>query len=137
VITFLKIHNTHTVIFLTFRISSFLGLGPREYDWTKKGTFLVDPTECGDLLSLDTSRPSVEFIHDPNAGAEKAGQIMKKMKWAYSPDGKGLFVSLQVGMPGMLLHCYRTSSILCCPCSRTIPHTPLHVHITPPFYYGI
>jgi hypothetical protein len=70
-------------------------LGQREYDWTKKGTFLLDPTECGEIIALDPAR-GADFIHDPNVGMEKAGQVMKRLKIAASPDGKGLFVTLTV-----------------------------------------
>ena len=79
-------------LFLEFANSS----GPRTYDWTKKGTFLVSTTECGELLTLDSSSKGLEFFHDPNMGTQSAGQITKKIKFAPAPDGKGLFLSLAV-----------------------------------------
>ena len=79
-------------LFLEFANSS----GPRTYDWTKKGTFLVSTTECGELLMLDSSSKGLEFFHDPNMGTQSAGQITKKIKFAPAPDGKGLFLSLAV-----------------------------------------
>jgi Whirly transcription factor len=50
-----------------------LAAGPKEYDWTKKGTFLLSAAECGELLLFDASRPNLEFFHDPNMGAANAG----------------------------------------------------------------
>jgi hypothetical protein len=79
-------------LFLEFASSS----GPREYDWSKKGTFLLSATECGDLLMLDKTSTGLEFFHDPNMGAQNAGQVTKKVKFATAPDGKGLFLSLAV-----------------------------------------
>ena len=79
-------------LFLEFANSS----GPRAYDWTKKGTFLVSTTECGELLMLDSTSKGLEFFHDPNMGTQNAGQITKKIKLAPAPDGKGLFLSLAV-----------------------------------------
>lgn len=43
------------------------GKGPREYDWTKKLTFSLSPTELGEVVRMkDTDTTS--FMHNPNAG---------------------------------------------------------------------
>eukprot|EP00595_Chromulina_sp_UTEXLB2642_P003019 CAMPEP_0196761150 /NCGR_PEP_ID=MMETSP1095-20130614/294_1 /TAXON_ID=96789 ORGANISM="Chromulina nebulosa, Strain UTEXLB2642" /NCGR_SAMPLE_ID=MMETSP1095 /ASSEMBLY_ACC=CAM_ASM_000446 /LENGTH=195 /DNA_ID=CAMNT_0042110315 /DNA_START=127 /DNA_END=714 /DNA_ORIENTATION=+ len=74
-----------------------VGSIPREYDWTKKTTFLLDATECGDILSIHQQKSnSVEFVHDPNANSDKAGQINKKFRMIPTPDGNGYFLTLQV-----------------------------------------
>ena len=70
--------------------------GPKEYDWTKKGTFLLAAAECGELLLLDQSKTGAEFFHDPNMGTPTAGQVTKKLKLSTAADGKGLYVSLMV-----------------------------------------
>ena len=70
-------------------------LGQREYDWGRKGTFLLDVTECGTVLSLEKGvSNSYEFVHDPMMGQEGEGQTMKKMKWSTSKDG--VFLNLSV-----------------------------------------
>lgn len=79
-------------LFMEFASSS----GPREYDWSRKGTFLLTATECGDLLMLDRTSTGLEFFHDPNMGSQSMGQVTKKVKFATAPDGKGLFLSLAV-----------------------------------------
>jgi Whirly transcription factor len=56
-------------LFFEFALSA----GPKEYDWMKKGTFLLSAAECGELLLFDASRPNLEFFHDPNMGAANAG----------------------------------------------------------------
>lgn len=72
----------------------------REYDWGKKCTFLLDPTECAALVVMD-HREGAEFFHDPNmASPDKAGLVTKKMKWSPSQDGRGAFVSLSVTNKG-------------------------------------
>lgn len=69
---------------------------PREYDWQKKGTFLLDVTECGELVSMDP-RVGCEFFHDPNLSDQtKSGQISKRMSWKPSQDGRGMFLSLVI-----------------------------------------
>ena len=81
------------VMLLEFALSS----GPREYDWTNKGTFSLDATECAEVVSFDVkSKGFLEFLHDPNMGSEKAGQITKKLKCTPTQDGKGVFLSLAV-----------------------------------------
>eukprot|EP01041_Mallomonas_annulata_P007715 gene7715-15787_t len=71
--------------------------GPREYDWSKKGTFMIDVSECGEIIALDIStKGTLEFLHDPNMGSPQAGQITKKLKFLPTQDGKGFFASLQV-----------------------------------------
>ena len=43
--------------------------GVREYDWTKKSAFLLDPTECGQILYFhETKGNEVNFIHDTFMG---------------------------------------------------------------------
>ena len=79
---------------LLFELAS--STSPREYDWQKKGTFLLDPTECGELIVMDRS-VGAEFFHDPNLNdATKSGQITKRMTWKPSQDSRGMFLSLQV-----------------------------------------
>lgn len=69
---------------------------PREYDWQKKGTFLLDPTECAELISMDT-RVGCDMFHDPNLNDQsRSGQVTKRMQWKPSQDGKGMFLSLQI-----------------------------------------
>ena len=58
-----------------------LSSGPKEYDWLKKGTFLLAAAECGELLVMDSTSERLEFFHDPNMGGENAGQITKKLKF--------------------------------------------------------
>ena len=73
-----------------------LATSPREYDWQKKGTFLLDPTECAELISMD-SKVGCEFYHDPNLNDHsRSGQISKRMQWKPSQDSKGMFLSLQI-----------------------------------------
>lgn len=75
-----------------------IGNGPREYDWSKKTTFLLDATECGEIIANDAKfqKDGVEFSHDPNAQSDKSGQITKKLRINPTPDGKGYFISLNV-----------------------------------------
>jgi len=79
-------------LFLEFANSA----GPREYDWSRKGTFLMSATECGELLMMDPAHKGLEFFHDPNMGSQTAGQVTKRAKFAPAPDGKGVFLSLAV-----------------------------------------
>ena len=79
-------------LFLEFANSS----GPREYDWSRKGNFLMSATECGELLMMDASHKGLDFFHDPNMGSQTAGQVTKRVKFAPAPDGKGLFLSLAI-----------------------------------------
>ena len=73
-----------------------LSTSPREYDWQKKGTFLLDPTECGELIVMERG-VGAEFFHDPGlADPSRSGQISKRMTWKPSQDGRGMFLSLQV-----------------------------------------
>ena len=50
-----------------------LAAGPKEYDWAKKGTFLLSAAECGEMLLLAQSKPAMELFHDPNMGAANSG----------------------------------------------------------------
>ena len=70
--------------------------GVRTYDWSKKATFLLDPTECGTVVSMDITKDNVEFFHDPNMGSDKQGSVSKRLQIYKSPDGKAVFVSLLV-----------------------------------------
>lgn len=56
-------------LLLEFALSS----GPKEYDWTKKGTFLLSAAECGEMILFDASKPGIELFHDPSMGATNAG----------------------------------------------------------------
>lgn len=56
-------------------------LGPREYDWSKKLTFLCDVSELGSLIATEKEGATAEFIHDPSIGGDNQGQIIKKLKW--------------------------------------------------------
>ena len=51
-----------------------IGSKPREYDWSKKETFSLCATECGDILHGLHSRGSnsdhIEFFHDPSMGGK-------------------------------------------------------------------
>lgn len=77
-------------IFLEFAPA---GNGPREYNWAAKSIFSLDATECGALLIFDPSK-GAEFTHDPKMGTPEAGQVMKRLALAASPDGKGVFFRL-------------------------------------------
>ena len=66
----------------------------KEYDWTKKITFLLDATECGQLVYGVES--GAEFVHDPGALTPQAGKVTKRMKWNPAPDNKAVFVSLSI-----------------------------------------
>ncbi len=70
--------------------------GQRMYDWANKGSFLLDVTECGAVLMLDSKNGAAEFLHDPNMGGEKQGEISKKLKIAPAADGDNIFLSLQI-----------------------------------------
>lgn len=50
-----------------------LAAGPKEYDWGKKGTFLLSAAECGEMLLLAQGKPGMELFHDPNMGAANSG----------------------------------------------------------------
>eukprot|EP00598_Pedospumella_elongata_P000313 CAMPEP_0184969594 /NCGR_PEP_ID=MMETSP1098-20130426/2305_1 /TAXON_ID=89044 /ORGANISM="Spumella elongata, Strain CCAP 955/1" /LENGTH=166 /DNA_ID=CAMNT_0027491377 /DNA_START=127 /DNA_END=627 /DNA_ORIENTATION=+ len=71
------------------------GSSPREYDWTKKATFSLSATECGEIARLKEG-VATEFTHDPGANTPDAGKVTKKLKWTPAPDGKAVFVSLAV-----------------------------------------
>lgn len=45
------------------------GKGPKEYDWTKKATFSLSVSECGEVLRAKDI-PSAEFLHDPGANSK-------------------------------------------------------------------
>jgi hypothetical protein len=73
------------------------GSQPREYDWSKKASFLLDATECGELLIMPKdTKNGIDFVHDPNMGGEKSGQVTKKLRTAPMADGKGFFMTLSV-----------------------------------------
>lgn len=76
----------------------------REYDWTKKVTFLLDSTECGDLIHLGKTSASkssqIDFLHDPNKGGAQEGQISKKLRIATMPENKGFYFNLAVNEKG-------------------------------------
>jgi hypothetical protein len=75
-------------------------VGTREYDWQKKATFLLDPTECGEIVSMDT-KVGCDFFHDPfMSDPAKSGLITKRMAWKPSQDGRGMFLTLQVTEKG-------------------------------------
>ena len=75
-------------------------VGTREYDWKRKGTFLLDPTECGEIVSMDT-KVGCDFFHDPfMSDPTKSGVITKRMSWKPSQDGRGMFLTLQVSEKG-------------------------------------
>jgi hypothetical protein len=72
-----------------------VGASPREYDWTKKATFSLSPTECGEILAMDIAK-GVDFFHDPNMGESEAGKVVKKLKLSPTADMKGMFIGIQV-----------------------------------------
>lgn len=75
-------------------------VGTREYDWRKKATFLLDPTECGEIVSMD-NKVGCDFFHDPfMSDPTKSGMITKRMSWKPSQDGRGMFLSLMVSEKG-------------------------------------
>lgn len=66
----------------------------REYDWSKKANFFLDVTECGEVLNRGAT--GCDFVHDPGALTDTAGQVTKKMRWSPTPDNKGVYVGLTV-----------------------------------------
>lgn len=72
-----------------------IGNAAREYDWSKKITFALAPTECGSFLAMSKAT-GVEFFHDPNMGGAAAGTVTKKLKCSVAPDGGGMFMMVQV-----------------------------------------
>ena len=63
----------------------------REYDWSRKSAFLLDPTECGQILYFaDTLEGGpCSFLHDTYLGdPEKRGQVQKTFKISATPDRK-------------------------------------------------
>lgn len=71
--------------------------GVRAYDWTKKTSFLLDATECGAVVMMDTTKQeNLDFFHDPNMGSSKQGEVSKKLQIYRSPDAKAMFLSLLV-----------------------------------------
>jgi hypothetical protein len=77
-----------------------LASGQRVYDWSNKGSFLLDVGECGAILAMDPraagGEAGLEFVHDPNMGGEKQGEVTKRLKFAPATDGENLFLSLQI-----------------------------------------
>jgi hypothetical protein len=73
---------------LLFEFAPAKANAAREYDWTKKVTFSLSATECGDVISMDVS-DGKEFVHDPNMGSADAGLLMKKLKLIATNDAKG------------------------------------------------
>ena len=70
------------------------GIGPRKYDWTKKGTFMLSPVEAAELANrLNPSRATIaqkcEFFHDPGMGGSSQGSVTKNFKMEAMPDGSG------------------------------------------------
>jgi hypothetical protein len=43
-------------------------LAAKEYDWSKKISFALDPTECAELVRFKETE-TVSFMHNPNLGA--------------------------------------------------------------------
>eukprot|EP01039_Chlorochromonas_danica_P006533 gene6534-7206_t len=70
------------------------GSQPREYDWSRKITFALSATECGELLANHDFSQSVEFMHDPGAGGADAGKKTKKLRISAMQDGKGVFLQV-------------------------------------------
>jgi len=73
--------------------------GVREYDWTKKGTFLLGPTECGDILTMrPDNKEGLEFLRDPKMGSPQTGNTAKKLRILPITfiDGRSMFISLQI-----------------------------------------
>ena len=69
---------------------------PREYDWNKKVTFLLDATECGTINYSSRSKISCEFIHDPFMGQSNSGQIIKKLSYTPDKNNNGVFLGISV-----------------------------------------
>jgi len=73
------------------------GSQPREYEWSKKATFSLSPTECGEICRLNEAIGTpINFIHDPNMLGPESGKITKQMKWTPAPEGNGIFLSITV-----------------------------------------
>ena len=70
----------------------------REYDWVKKSAFLLDPTECGQILYFhDTKLNDVSFLHDTfMSDPSKKGQVTKTFKISQTEKADCYFFSLQV-----------------------------------------
>jgi hypothetical protein len=55
----------HGYAFFSFLYDDLIASGLREYDWTKKSGFLLDPTECGEILYFHEKKTNeVNFLHD-------------------------------------------------------------------------
>lgn len=57
-----------------------VGNAAREYDWNRKSTFSLSPTECGEFLAMDVST-GVDFFHDPKMGGNEAGNDIKRYRF--------------------------------------------------------
>lgn len=67
------------------------GFGERRYEWGKKQTFALSPTEMGGFIVQD----NFQMIHDPGKGRQNEGQVLKTLKVQAMPDG-GVMLSLTV-----------------------------------------
>lgn len=80
---------------LLFEFAASTG-APREYDWSKKVTFLLDVTECGTINYSSRNKYSCEFIHDPFMGQSNSGQIIKKLTYTPDKNNNGIFLGISV-----------------------------------------
>lgn len=88
--------NREGSLFLEF---APIGQTPREYNWGAKSVFSLNAGEVGSFLAMDPVK-GIEFTHDPNMGGQGQGQVVKRLRLATAPDGKGMFFNLQVTQAG-------------------------------------
>lgn len=69
------------------------GFGERRYDWAKKQTFALSPTEMGGFIVSD----QFALMHDPNKGRQGLeGTVMKTLRVQPMADGSGVMLNLTV-----------------------------------------
>jgi len=72
--------------------------GTKSYDWLKKETFRLNPTECGEFLALHAvpSVSEIEFLRGPNENNKRINRFSKRLNLKTNPDGNGVLLSLHV-----------------------------------------
>lgn len=75
-------------------ITSTIPNQKNKYDWEKKIVMSLNPTDIGKLLKTLFSGEECSLVHDPNAGTENSGQVVKHIKFS-SPGGleKGIIIN--------------------------------------------
>ena len=72
-------------------------IGPRQYDWSTKASFMLSPTEAAELAERIAANAGCSFFHDPGAGSSLRGAVNKTFRAEPMPDGSGgLFINISV-----------------------------------------